>query len=100
MHVTVKALHPGQLEELFDAVTECLGEQLDQVFGSFDEEKRADALRLFVERIASRYVGSSPPVADSNSVLLAELSAPTAADSDSRVENTSGTCGEQAEVSV
>jgi hypothetical protein len=100
MHVTVKELQPGQFEELYDAVSECLGEQLDQVFGSLDEEKRADALRMFVERIASRYVGSSPPVADSNSALLAEPSAPAATDSNSRVENASGTCGEQAEVSV
>ena len=72
MHVTVKELRPGQFEELYDEITECLDEQLDQVFGSLDEEKRADALRLFAEKIASRYVGSKSPVFDTNLVPLAE----------------------------
>lgn len=86
MHVTVKALQPGQLEELFDAVTECLGEQLDQVFGSLDEEKRADALRVFAARIASQYVGNNPAVAYTNPIPLAEPSSPAAIDSESKVE--------------
>jgi hypothetical protein len=86
MHVTVKELRPGQFEELYDAVTECLGEQLDQVLGSLDEEKRADALRLFTEKIANRYVGSNRPVAGTNPALLAEPSAQAAIDADSNME--------------
>jgi hypothetical protein len=86
MRVTVKELQPGQFEELYDAITECLGEQLDQVFGSLDEEKRADVLRLFSEKIASRYVGSKPPVVDTNLVPLAEPFTPAAIDN-SKVEN-------------
>src|SRR5271157_1736094 len=98
MHVTVKELRAGQFEELYDEVTECLDEQLDQVFGSLDEEKRADALRLFAEKIASRYVGSKPPVVDTNPVPLAESSAPAANDSESKVESSNGTPEERAEV--
>src|SRR5208337_695140 len=60
MHVTVKELRPGQLEELYGAVSDCLGEQFDQVFGSLDKEQLADALRVFAARIASCYVGSNP----------------------------------------
>ena len=86
MHVTVKELRAGQFEELYDEVTECLDEQLDQVFGSLDEEKRADALRLFAEKIASRYVGSKSPVVDTNLVRLAEPLALAAID-ESKVEN-------------
>ena len=86
MHVTVKELRAGQFEELYDEVTECLDEQLDQVFGSLDEEKRADALRLFAEKIASRYVGSKSPVVDTNLVPLAEPLALAAID-ESKVEN-------------
>jgi len=86
MHVTVKELRAGQFEELYDEVTECLDEQLDQVFGSLDEEKRADALRLFTEKIASRYVGSKSPVVDTNLVPLAEPLALAAID-ESKVEN-------------
>jgi hypothetical protein len=100
MHVTVKELQPGQFEELYDAVSECLGEQLDQVLGSLDEEKRADALRLFVERIASRYVGSNPPVADANCVLLAEPTAPAAIESDGKVENSNAIPEEQPDTAV
>src|SRR5208282_2655082 len=66
MHVTVKELRPGQFEELYDTVCDCLGEQFDQVLGSLDEEKRADVLRLFAQKIASRYVGTDPPIADTN----------------------------------
>jgi hypothetical protein len=86
MHVTVKELQPGQFEELYDTVSDCLGEQLDQVLGSLGEEKRADVLRLFVERIANRYVGSNPPVAGTNPALLAEPSAQASIDADSNVE--------------
>jgi hypothetical protein len=63
-----------------------LGEQFDQVLGSLDEEERADALRLFAEKIANRYVGSNPPVAGTNSALLAEPSAQAAIDADSNME--------------
>lgn len=87
MHVTVKELRPGQFEELYDSVSECLGEQLDQVLASLDEEQRADALRLFAEKIASRYVGSNPTVAGTNPLLLAEPSAPAANEPDSKMEN-------------
>src|SRR5208283_395674 len=86
MHVTVKELRAGQFEELYDEVTECLGEQLDQVFGSLDEGNRAGALRLFSEKIASRYVGSKPPVVDTSLVPLAEPFTPAAIDN-SKVEN-------------
>jgi hypothetical protein len=92
MHVTVKDLRSGQFEELYDAVSECLGEQLDQVFGSLDEKKRADALRLLAEKIESRYVGSNPRVADANPVPLAEPSSPAAIDSESKVEKADLTC--------
>ena len=34
MHVTVKEFRPGQFEDLYDLVIDCLGEQLDQVFSS------------------------------------------------------------------
>jgi hypothetical protein len=86
MHVTVKELRPGQLEELYGAVSDCLGEQFDQVFGSLDEEQLADALRVFAARIASRYVGSNPLAASTNPALLAEPSAPAEIDADSNVE--------------
>jgi len=86
MHVTVKELQPGQFEELYDAVSDCLGEQFDQVLASLEEEKRADGLRLFAEKIASRYIGSNPLVASTNPALLAERSAPAAIDADSNVE--------------
>ena len=59
-HVTVKELQPGQVEDLYDTVSNCLGEQFDQALGSLDEEKRADALRAFAAKIATRYVGSNP----------------------------------------
>ena len=85
-HVTVRELQPGQFEELYDTVSDCLGEQLDQVFGSLDDGKRVDALRLFTEKIASRYVGSNPPVVDANAKPLAEPCAPAAID-ESNVEN-------------
>ena len=100
MHVTVKELQPGQCEELYDTVSDCLGEQLDQVFGSLDGEKRPDALRVFAEKIASRYVRSDPPIADTNPVLFAEPSASAAADSDSKVGSSNGTPEERPEVSV
>ncbi|MGA8607994.1 MAG: hypothetical protein WB616_14000 [Candidatus Sulfotelmatobacter sp.] len=100
MHVTVKELQPGQFEELYDAVSDCLGEQLDQVLGPLDEEKRADALRLFAQKIARRYVGCNPPVADTNSVLRAEPPAPEATDPDGKVENANVTREDQPEASV
>ena len=86
IHVGMKEMMHGDVPSLYDTVSECLGEQLDQVFGSLDEEKRADALRLFSEKIASRYVGSKPPVVDTNLVPLAEPFTPAAIDN-SRVEN-------------
>lgn len=85
MHVTVKELQPGQSEELYETVSDCLGEQFDQVFGSLDEEQRADALRVFAARIESRYVVSNLPVG-TNRALLAEPSAQAAIDADSNVE--------------
>lgn len=100
MHVTVKELQPGQFEELYDAITECLGEQLDQVFGSLDEEKRADALRLLAEKIASRYDGSDPPIADTNPVLLAEPSVPAAIESDSKGEDSDGNNDAEPDASI
>jgi hypothetical protein len=90
MHVTVKELQPGQCEELYDTVSDCLGEQLDQVFGSLDGEKRADALRVFAEKIASRYVRNNPPVADTTAVLFAEPSVPAAIEPDSKGEDSDG----------
>lgn len=86
IHLGMKEMMHGDVPSLYDTVSECLGEQLDQVFGSLDEEKRADALRLFSERIASRYVGSKPPVVDTNLVPLAEPCTPAAIDN-SKVEN-------------
>lgn len=86
MHVTVKKFRPGQFEDLYDLVVDCLGEQLDQVLASLDEEKRADVLRLFAEKIATRYVGSNLPAVDVNPVLLAEPVAPAAID-DSKEED-------------
>ncbi len=86
IHVGVKEMMHGDVPSLYDTVSECLGEQLDQVFGSLDEEKRADALRLFSEKIASRYVGSELPVVDTNLVPLAEPFTPAAIDN-SKVEN-------------
>ncbi len=86
IHVGMKEMMHGDVPSLYDTVSECLGEQLDQVFGSLDEEKRADALRLFSEKIASRYVGSKPPVVDTNLVPLGEPFTPAAVDN-SKVEN-------------
>jgi hypothetical protein len=85
-HVTVRELQPGQFEELYDTVSDCLGEQLDQVLASLGEEKRADVLRLFAEKIASRYIVSNAPVVDANLEPLAEPSAPAAVD-ESHAEN-------------
>ena len=56
------------------------------MLASLEEEKRADGLRLFAEKIASRYIGSNPLVASTNPALLAERSAPAAIDADSNVE--------------
>ncbi len=85
-HVTVKELQPGQVEDLYDTVSNCLGEQFDQALGSLDEEKRAVALRAFAAKIASRYVGSTPPVAGTDPALLAEPSVRAAIDADSNME--------------
>jgi hypothetical protein len=86
IHVRMKEMMHGDVPSLYDTVSECLGEQLDQVFGSLDEEKRADALRLFSEKIASRYVGSKSPVVDTNLVPLVEPTAVAAIDK-TKVEN-------------
>jgi hypothetical protein len=74
-----------------------LVEQFDQVFGSLDEKNRADALRLFAARIASRYGGSNPPVAGTNPVPLAEPSLPDAIDSERKAENANVTREDQQE---
>jgi hypothetical protein len=86
IHVGMKEMMHGDVPSLYDTVSECLGEQLDQVFGSLDEENRADALRLFSEKIASRYVASKPPVVDTNLVPLEEPFTPAAIDN-GKVEN-------------
>ncbi len=100
MHVMVKELRPGQVEDLYDTVSDCLGEQFDQVLGSLDEEERADALRLFAEKIANRYVGSSTHVAGTNPALLAEPSAHVAMEPDDKVESVNGIPEEQPDASI
>ena len=87
IHVGVKEVMLGDVLGLYNIVSDCLGEQLDQAFGSLDEEKRADALRLFAEKIATRYVGSKSLLVDTNPEPLAEPSAPAAVDVDSEEEN-------------
>lgn len=100
MHVMVKELRPGQVEDLYDTVSDCLGEQFDQVLGSLDEEERADALRLFVEKIANRYVGSSTHVAGRNRALLAEPSAHVAIEPEDKVESVNGIPEEQPDAPI
>jgi len=100
MHVTVRELRPGQFEQLYDTVSDCLGEQLDQVLGSLDEEKRADVLRLFAEKIASRYIVSSPPVADTNAIAIAEPSPSAAFEPDDKAEGVNEIPEEQLDTSV
>lgn len=75
IHVTVKALRPGQVGELYAKVDQCLGEQIDQVFGSLNKEERADALLLLSERIAGRYLGTNSALSGTDSAT-AELAAP------------------------
>jgi hypothetical protein len=87
IQVGVKEVMLGDVLGLYSIVSDCLGEQLDQAFGSLDEEKRADALSMFAEKVASRYVGNNPPVVDANPEPLAEPSAPAVID-ESNVENT------------
>jgi hypothetical protein len=64
IHITVKALQAGQVEELYGRVDKCLGEQLDQVFGSLTDEQRGDALGLLSARISSRYDGINSLLVD------------------------------------
>jgi hypothetical protein len=70
MHVTVETLQSGQVEELYRKMRECLGEQIDQVFGSLDEEQRVNALGLFSEKIAGNYVRRDPAVVGADPALL------------------------------